>query len=339
MNPVNGQENPQLNQGLGCVVIGRNEARRLSSCLKSVLSQCSTCVYVDSGSRDDSVELARSMGVPIVELDTSDPFTAARARNEGVRFLRANASLIEFVQFVDGDSEIVDGWMRAGVESLRRDEGLAIVFGGTRERSPEASLYNRLADVEWRVPIGEANACGGVSMMKISAFESVGGFDQSLIAGEEPELCHRLRSTGLRIEHVEREMMVHDLDMTRFGQWWNRSKRSGYAVARSAHKYRGTPGRYRGAELRRILVWGALVPVVSIGAALPSIGLSLILLLAYVRPILGSHRFARNRGAPAVDARLYAAWCTIGKFPECVGVFRYAIDRVFRRRARLIEHK
>ena len=339
MRLVSAEEKAPPIHGLGCVIIGRNEGQRLRRSLESVLSQCAACVYVDSGSDDDSVALARSLGVSVVELDPATPFTAARARNEGIRFLRANGPPIEHVQFVDGDTEIVDGWLPVGIECLKRDRELAVVFGGARERFPHASHYNRLADVEWKVPIGEVAACGGVSMMSVASFESVDGFDDSLIAGEEPELCHRLRMAGLRIEHVEQEMMVHDLDMSSVGQWWSRSKRSGYAVASSAHKHQRGPGRFCSAEVRRMLFWGAMLPAVSIGAAVPSGGISLVLLLAYARPALGSYRFASGRGASTADARLYAIWCTLGKFPECAGVVRYAMDRVFRRQARIIEHK
>ena len=68
---------------LGVVAIGRNEGERLRICLKSVIGQASTVVYVDSGSNDGSEAMARSLGAEVVALDRSLPFTAARARNEG----------------------------------------------------------------------------------------------------------------------------------------------------------------------------------------------------------------------------------------------------------------
>src|SRR6476660_3526039 len=80
------------------VAIGRNEGERLQRCLESVRPQCETIVYVDSGSDDGSVDLARGLGVEVVELDMSIPFTAARARNEGLRRLRELRPSLEYVQ-------------------------------------------------------------------------------------------------------------------------------------------------------------------------------------------------------------------------------------------------
>ena len=55
---------------LGVVAIGRNEGERLRCCLNSVVGRGLPVVYVDSSSTDSSVELARSMGVEVVELDS-----------------------------------------------------------------------------------------------------------------------------------------------------------------------------------------------------------------------------------------------------------------------------
>ena len=162
-------------QKVGLVAIGRNEGVRLKACLLSALSQVALVVYVDSGSTDGSLELARSIGADTVELDLSTPFTAARGRNEGFARLRQLAPDIEFVQFVDGDCQIVDGWLQRAQQELAAKPELAVVCGRRREQYPEATAYNRLCDLEWDTPVGEAKACGGDSMMRVSAFEQVDG--------------------------------------------------------------------------------------------------------------------------------------------------------------------
>src|SRR6516165_251757 len=96
---------------LGVIAIGRNEGERLRRCLQSVMGRGFSIVYVDSGSIDGSVELARSLGASVVELDLSRPFTAARARNEGFERLCQMNPQVRFVQFVDGDCEVVEGWL------------------------------------------------------------------------------------------------------------------------------------------------------------------------------------------------------------------------------------
>ena len=181
---------------VGLVAIGRNEGQRLRQCLVSATDKVARVVYVDSGSTDGSLELARSLGADTVELDLSIPFTAARARNEGFARLLELAPDIEFVQFVDGDCEVVDGWIDRAYNELAAKPEVAAVCGRRRERYPEASIYNQLCDIEWDTPVGETKACGGDSMMRASAFQQVEGFNPALIAGEEPEMCVRLRQKG-----------------------------------------------------------------------------------------------------------------------------------------------
>ena len=48
---------------VGIVAIGRNEGERLHRCLNSVVGRGLTLVYVDSGSTDGSIKLARNLGV------------------------------------------------------------------------------------------------------------------------------------------------------------------------------------------------------------------------------------------------------------------------------------
>src|SRR3954454_9220341 len=130
---------------LGVIAIGRNEGERLRRCLGSVVGRAGcVVVYVDSNSTDGSVALAREMGADIVELDMSIPFTAARARNEGLKRLLEIGPQCEFVQFVDGDCEIVAGWLERAANELANNEKAAVVCGRRRGRFPEASVYNRL---------------------------------------------------------------------------------------------------------------------------------------------------------------------------------------------------
>src|SRR5262245_21740031 len=122
---------------VACVVIGRNEARRLARCLDSVQRDCSRVLYVDSGSTDASVAIARAAGVPVHELDPATPFSAARARSEGLaRLLQTDGVAPAFVQFVDGDCCIEPDWLLAAAAAMRRNPRLAVVSGRSREGAP-----------------------------------------------------------------------------------------------------------------------------------------------------------------------------------------------------------
>ncbi len=331
---------PASSSDVGCVVIGRNEGPRLDRCLASLAGRVSHVVYVDSGSTDGSVALARRRGASIVDLDMSRPFTAARARNAGFdALLRARPGL-RFVQFVDGDCEIVDGFLDAARKRLLERSELGVVCGRRRERHPEASIYNRLCDMEWDTPVGEALACGGDAMMRVEAFEQAGGFDPDVIAGEEPELCLRLRMLGWRIERIAHDMTLHDADMHRFEQWWQRAVRAGHSFAEGAAMHgRDTPERHWVRETQRIVFWGGVVPGVSLALAVPTLGTSLALLLGYPVSAARVYRHHRTRGRGGRDAMLGAVFTTLGKFPELAGVLRYHGNRLRGARSRIIEYK
>jgi GT2 family glycosyltransferase len=326
-------------QRAGIVAIGRNEGERLRKCLQAVIGRAGTVVYVDSNSSDGSVAMAREMGAAVIELDLSTPFTAARARNEGFAKLLALDPQCEFVQFVDGDCEIVAGWLDRAAAELAANEKLGVVCGRRRERHPEASRYNKLCDIEWDTPIGEARACGGDAMMRVSALTQVGGFDASVIAGEEPELCVRLRQAGWKILRVYAEMTLHDAAMTRFGQWWRRMVRGGHAYAQGRQMHGAPPERHWVRENRRIVFWGLVLPIVILALAWPTRGLSVMLLGAYAVLWWRTMGHAKRRGLPPADARLYARHMVIGKFAEAQGLITFWTYRLLGRRTRLIEYK
>lgn len=235
--------NPSI---MGAVIIGRNEAKRLPVCIASIQDKVDMTIYVDSGSTDGSVTLARDMGCTIVELDHADGFTAARARNAGFARLMEIQPTTQLVQFIDGDCELADGWLNAAVPAISKTPGLGAVCGRRRERYPHASRYNRLCDIEWNTPVGETHSCGGDVLMRADAFAAVGGFKPSLIAGEEPELCYRLRRAGWTVHRIAAEMTLHDAAITRFGQWWQRNRRNGHAIAEAfADAGRDDPGLKR----------------------------------------------------------------------------------------------
>lgn len=338
---------------VGAVVIGRNEGPRLDACLASLIDVCERLVYVDSGSTDGSVALARAAGAEVVELDMSVPFTAARARNAGLAALEAGEAP-QFVQFVDGDCTVHPGWVETARTFLATHPRHAVVCGRRREQAPQATLYNRLADMEWNTPIGTVAACGGDAMMRRAALDTVGGFREDLIAGEEPELCLRLRRAGWRIERLDAEMTRHDAGITRFSQWWRRSVRSGWAAAEGADLHGKGPERYNVARLRSIVIWGALVPGIVVLAAgvaalmaiaaspaatipvLMAAGALSLLALQGWRIADGRQRDFRD---PSADARLYGLFTMLGKLPQMQGVLRYLTQARTGRRAELIEYR
>lgn len=317
---------------VGAVVIGRNEGQRLVTCLASLAGAADRVVYVDSGSTDGSVARARAAGAIVVPLDLTRPFTAARARNAGFAALGP----VTYAQFVDGDCELRPDWIATARAFLEAHPEVAVACGRRRERAPGASVYNRLCDREWNTPVGEAKACGGDALMRAEAFAAVGGFRESLIAGEEPELCLRLRAKGWKIRRLDAEMTLHDAAITRFGQWWRRARRAGFAFAEGAALHGGPPERHWLRETRRALLWGLALPLAALGIGLFVSPLGFLLLLAYPAQVV---RMAARDGWRDRAAWEFALFGVLGKFPETVGVVEYRLGALAGRRARLIEYK
>jgi len=319
----------------GAVAIGRNEGERFKRCLAS-LSAAELVVYVDSGSTDGSVKWAKDLGYNVIELGTSIAFTAARARNAGFIYLREAAPHIEYVQFVDGDCELIREWPSHAISFLKLHQDACASFGRRRERFPDRSIYNGLCDLEWDVPIGEAKAFGGDVMMRVMALEGVGGYRDDLIAGEEPELCVRLRAKGWRIWRLDYEMTLHDAAMTRFSQWWLRNVRTGYAFAQGAHLHGAPPERHWVWESRRALLWGVLLPFTCVIAIMVFGAWGLAGWLAY--PLQMFRRMIGRQGNLRYRFEL-SFFELLGRFPEGLGQLKFIRNRALRRTGRPIEYK
>jgi GT2 family glycosyltransferase len=312
---------------IGAVVIGRNEGARLGESLAALRAQSVPVVYVDSGSTDGSVELARSAGAEVVELDASSPFTAARARNAGLARLTELHAEIEKVQFVDGDCVVEADWIADAAAFIDAHPEVVIVTGRLTERHRDASVYNALCALEWERPIGEILACGGIFMARAGAVKEVGGFRDDLRAGEEGELCLRLRGRGGKVWSLDRSMATHDAAMTRFSQWWKRSRRAGYAYAEGAAMHGDSPERHCVRDCRRIGFWGLVVPLLAVVPAWWTRGWSLLLLLGYPVLAVRIYRTGRRRGWSALDARRYAFFTVLAKFPGLLGMLAYHLRR------------
>ncbi|MBS1190933.1 MAG: glycosyl transferase [Rhodocyclaceae bacterium] len=323
--------------GFGVVAIGRNEGRRLGRCLTSAFLSASRVVYVDSGSSDSSVALARALGAEVVELDPARPFTAARARNAGFRRLLEIAPEVAYVQFVDGDCEFIPGWLENAQAFLDQHPEVAVACGRRRERHARLSIYNLLCDMEWDTPAGDARACGGDAMVRRAAFEASGGFREDLIAGEEPELCLRLRAAGWRIWRLDSDMAWHDANLVRFGQWWQRSRRAGHAFAEGAALHGGPPERHWVRESASALGWGLVLPLLVAGLAMAGGPGWLALLALY--PLQVARLAWRGRRPSRRENTWRAIFLVLGKFPEMLGVLTYLDRRLRGGETRLIEYK
>ncbi|SDW30794.1 glycosyltransferase [Roseicitreum antarcticum] len=325
---------PPRPQEVAAVVIGRNEAARLRITLPALCAQVARGVYVDSGSRDDSVAVARAHGLEVVELDTSAPFSAARGRNAGVAALRAGG-LPEFVQLLDGDCEVQPGWVAAGLNHLRSNADCGIVAGQIEEIAPGASIYNALCDVEWRKPAGEIASCTGTMLLRGAGFAAVGGFNPSIIAAEDDDFCLRMRAHGLRTWMLARPMARHDADLHRFAPWWRRMVRAGYGFAQVGDLH---PGHFT-ASRRRVLLYGLALPVLALAGLFLGFWLTLAALALYALSWGKTARGLMRGGQPPGRAAKLAGLLVLTKPANLIGLATYYLRRARRQENQIIEYK
>lgn len=320
---------------IGLVLIGRNEGARLVRCLASVPGDVAAVVYVDSNSSDDSVARAREAGAHVVELDLSKPFTAARARNAGYAALGSLGLPLDYVQFIDGDCAIVEGWITAAAGALAQDPTLGIVTGWRAEIHPDASVYNAMCDFEWHRPAGPIQTCGGDMMVRCQAFDGIGGFDDTVIAAEDDELCVRIRKAGWKIMRLPRDMTRHDAAMTRFSQWWRRAVRTGHGFAQVGALHPD----YFTRERKRGWVYGALLPLIALAGLLVSAWITLAVLAIYALSYIRTAQGLARDGLATGPATQQAVFLTLSKIPNVIGMLTYLWRRKRAAPMKIIEYK
>ena len=185
-----------LNKTVSFVIPVKNDAKRLQSCLESIIRQNVTgvdkeIIVLDNGSTDNSVEVASRMGAIVQSLPE---LSVAQLRNKG-----AFSSKGELIVFVDADHVLVENWLSAGLDAIQeQDCGIA----GTLCTSPATTWVQRAYDrfrrrpqtrteVEW---LGSGNM-----LIRKELFLQLNGMDESLETCEDVDFCQRARKNGWRI--------------------------------------------------------------------------------------------------------------------------------------------
>ena len=312
---------------IGIVIIGRNEGERLAACLASVPRNM-IVIYVDSASTDASMAIAQTAGVETIALSTSSPLSAARARNAGIKALLDRPGAPGYVQTLDGDCTLDSEWLASGISTLDADENVAVVAGRLRERHPERSIYNRLCDDEWDAPDGEAAECGGVALWRADAIINAGLFDETLHAGEEPELCHRLRRRGLRVWRLKAAMGTHDANLLGFGPWSRRMVRSGFSFAQLVGRGGNDIEPQWRRELIRIFVWAFAVPTAIVfGVLTGTVWIVVVGFAAWAMLLARMTLRSWSAGQSLSWAVTSSALNLVGKFWQVGGIFQYVRGR------------
>lgn len=203
------------------VVVTWNGRDVLASCLEHLAAQREPhrTIVVDNASSDGTAELMRERFPDVDHLELPENRGFGAAVNAGVA-----AGDGEAIVLVNNDVDVDPGFLAALVVPLRTDPEVGMVAGMTlmpgRERVDafgielDAGLaaYNRLrgAAPEAAGAGVLAGPSGGAAAYRRTAFEQVGGFDETLIAyGEDVDLALRLRVAGWSAAEARDARGVH----------------------------------------------------------------------------------------------------------------------------------
>lgn len=312
---------------IGVVIIGINVSAYLAGCIASVRAahypqERIDIVYVDGGSVDESVRVAHAFdGVQVVELNDPHP-TPGRGRNNGWKRLSS-----PLIQFMDADTILHPDWFKEAVPMI---EGrCAAVCGHRREQYPEKNIYHVLTEMEWHYEVGPCRYFGGEVLMKRSVLEATGGFDETLVAGEDPELSYRIRQAGWEIHRLDEAMTRHDINMSTFRQYLKRAYRSGYAYAEIGIRFVRNKEKLWLRELIRVSVKATLPFILVFGGVLAGwvhVGIVLGLLILF-RPMLRLRRLKKNFEQSWKYTIAYAFHTALVVFPQFGGVLRFILGK------------
>ena len=313
---------------IGVVIIGINVERYLADCLNSIYAadyprELISVVYVDGGSRDDSVRLANDYyGVKLIELNDPHP-TPGRGRNAGWRSLDT-----PLIQFLDADTVMDPMWFKRALPLL--SSRTAAVTGHRRERYPDKNIFHMLTEMEWHYEIGLCRYFGGDVLISREALEKTGGFDDDLVAGEDPELSYRVRQEDWDIVRMDTLMTTHDINMSRFSQYFKRAYRSGHAYAEIALRFMFNGEKLWLRELARIAMKTLLPPVFVVLGILTGNGLAglLIGLLILFRPLFSVQTYRKTSNQFGGKTLIYALHSAFVIYPQFLGVLRYFYGRI-----------
>ena len=203
---------------LSIVIPAFNEARDLPESLASlrelIADERTQVIVVDNGSSDDTGRIAAGQGVEVVRIDRS---TVGAARNAGVALARGRV-----LAFLDADIVVTQGWIAAIRELAALPDWRGEISGDVVDVSTRPSWLERhwFGAIYRRGPRHHLNS--GNLVIAREDFLRIGGFDASLISGEDAELCQRALARGMRLA-PRRGLHVHHLGFPRtVGQFMRR---------------------------------------------------------------------------------------------------------------------
>ena len=195
------------------VVIGLNEEKNLHDTFLAIQkmnypNDKIELIYVDSGSKDKSVEIAKRYTNKVFIEKNNWP-SAARGRNRGLI-----ESKNKIIHFIDGDVKIDKDYTRKAAEKIQ-SQNIDAVFGYLEEKSKHG--INAILLTHWKNrKEGYHTATGGGGTYKRDALLSIDGYDERISRGEETDLGERFLNAAYKIWFMNEPMGIHDYGVNKF---------------------------------------------------------------------------------------------------------------------------
>ncbi len=147
-------------------------------------------IVSDGGSSDQTVEIARALGVKVLEHRTPNRQTIAEGRNAG-----AAEATGDILIFLDADCEIKNSkkFFNTIIENFKQNSTLVAMTPAIWVDPKVATWTDRLVYAIVNTLPGAPGEC---QIVRQTAFNQVGGYNKKLVGAEDYELFQRLGRAG-----------------------------------------------------------------------------------------------------------------------------------------------
>ena len=184
---------------LTVVVPTKNEEANIAACLDAFAPFRGEIelIVVDNSSPDRTREIAAEHGATVL---VQGPERCAQ-RNRGWREAKG-----EFVMFVDADMVVPAGTTREILESCAKEGAADALY------VPETRVGKgiRLKARNFERGFYTGTCIDGLRVIRRSALEAVGGYDESLVACEDWDLDRRLLAAGVRVATTHGDLLHNE---------------------------------------------------------------------------------------------------------------------------------
>ncbi|MBI4707262.1 MAG: glycosyltransferase family 2 protein [Candidatus Omnitrophica bacterium] len=198
---------------LSCVIVAKNEEKNIARCIESILScikdiKDTEILLVDSCSSDGTIEIAKRYPINIIRLHDNWQLSPAAGRFSGV-----NNATGKYILIIDGDMQLLDGWLKPALQFMEENPNVASVLGRHYDvcylkdgSISEPSLNRACHNLN---KLQEIDYVFQSSIFRKESLTEVGNFQPFLRAEEEAEVSHRLKQRGYSLFFLPYDAIKH----------------------------------------------------------------------------------------------------------------------------------